>query len=122
MLIKGYHDEIRKINDTDINLAKTLIKIAFPEENDLDHFKLFGSKVIMCDNYEVALSFGDRFYNVNTYCFFLKGEEKRRWMYRLFYCKGEGEVEKWRYVNPNTNLAYDGDLDFDLTTLPILEN
>lgn len=120
-MIKYNNSEIRDINNTDIKLAKMLIKAAFPEEEHIGELKLFGSKVIITENFEVGLFNEDDYYIVNGYAFTLKGETKRRWMYRILYSNDKKGESAWRFVHPNTNAAYGEEWDFDLKTLPFVE-
>lgn len=120
-MIRYNNDEIRNITDSDIKLAKMLIKQAFPNEKYLEELELFGSKVILGNNYEIMLKHKDVYYIVNTYAFYLKGETNRRWIYRIFFSNDENEKGIWRFVHPNTYNSYNDELDFDLTTLPIVE-
>lgn len=103
----------------DMELAKMLILKAYKTTGEL---KCKGSLNPMC--FEVMYEDDKSIYVANDFCFYLKGEDKRRWCYRIFktnsVCSVQDRTAPYKFVNPDNFKVYKSmeELDADASNCP----
>ena len=103
----------------DKELAKMLIQKAYKINGELK-FMSFPNPIL----FEVEFEDDKYFYVANTFYFYVKGEDKRRWCYRIFRASGIASVNdrtaQYKFINPDNFKVYKSmeELDADAFNCP----
>ena len=101
-----------------IPFTKSLIIHAYENANDIK----FDWGMNDPDPFEFYFKNDKYSFILNTFAFYVKDDEKRRWCYRIY--KSADEEYDYRYINPETLMVYKNmeELDINAMDCPVLEN